>query len=180
MIDRDKALELPTRKRLYDEINRSPGIHFRELKRRTGLAIGELQYHLDVLDKVHLVRLQKRGKFIRYFPLVGEHTESEKLTLGLLREESVRKIILLLIEKKRATNRQLSMFLELAPSTVSFHMQKLLKSGLVEKKRTPKKTYFHLVNPKEAKRLLTTYRKSFFDELVDSFVEVWEGIPPEK
>ena len=176
MIDRDKALELPTRKKLYSEVNKAPGIHFRELKRRTGLAIGALQYHLDVLQKASLVRAQKRGKFVRYFPVIGEHSESEKLTLGLLREESVRKIVLLLIEKKRATNRQLSRFLELAPSTVSFHMQKLLKSGLVEKRRTPKRTYFCLVNPGEAKRLLTSYRKSFLDDLVDSFVEMWEGI----
>lgn len=176
MIDRDKALELPTRKRLYREINKAPGIHFRELKRRTGLAIGALQYHSDVLTRVHLVKVQKRGKFIRYFPVIGEHTESEKITLSLLREESVRKIILFLIQKKRATNRQLAKFLELAPSTVSFHMQKLLKSGLVEKKRTPRRTYFYLLNAEEAKRLLTSYRKSFLDDLVDSFVEMWEGI----
>ena len=176
MIDRDKALELPTRKKLYSEIKKAPGIHFRELKRRTGLAIGALQYHLDVLVKARIIKAQKRGKFIRYFSVVGEHSESEKLTLGLLREESVRKIVLLLIEKKRATNSQLSRFLELAPSTVSFHMQKLLKAGLVEKKRTPKRTYFYLVNPGEAKGLLVSYKKSFLDELVDSFVEMWEEI----
>lgn len=176
MIDRDKALELPTRKKLYREVKHAPGIHFRELKRRTGLAIGSLQYHLDVLTNVHLIKMQKRGKFIRYFPVIGEHTESEKTTLALLREESVRKIILFLIQKKRATNRQLAKFLELAPSTVSFHMQKLLKSNLVGKKRTRKKTYFFLVNAEEAKHLLTSYRKSFLDELVDSFVEMWEGI----
>lgn len=176
MIDREKALELPTRRKVYKEIQRSPGIHFRELKRRTGLAIGALQYHLDVLEKTHLIKARKRGKFNRYFPLVGEHSESEKKTLALLREESVRKIVLFLIEKNRATNSQLSNFLDLAPSTVSFHMQKLLKAGLVEKKRTPKRTYFSLVNPGEAKHLLTKYRGSFLDDLVDSFVEMWEEI----
>ena len=176
MIDREQALELPTRKKLYREINRAPGIHFRELKRRTGLAIGALQYHLDVLEKARLIKAQKSGKFTRFFPLIGEHSESEKTTLSLLREESVRGIVLFLIDKKRSTNRQIARFLELAPSTVSFHMQKLLKAGLVEKKRTPKRTYFVLVNPGEAKRLLTSYRKSFLDKLVDSFVETWEGI----
>jgi len=176
MIDREKALELPTRKKLYSQIKRAPGIHFRELKRRTKLAIGALQYHLDVLEKTRLIKVEKSGKFRRYFLTESRHTESETITLSLLREESVRKIVLLLIEKKRATNRQLSRFLELAPSTVSFHMQKLLKSGLVEKRRTKKRTYFILVNPDESKALLTSYRKSFLDDLVNAFVETWEEI----
>ena len=55
-------------------------------------------------------------------------------------------------------------------------MQKLLKAGLVEKRRTPKRTYFYLVNPDEAKGLLVSYKKSFLDELVDSFVEMWEEL----
>jgi len=176
MIDREKALELPTRKKLYREIKKAPGIHFRELKRRTGFAIGALQYHLDVMEKASLVRKHKQGKFIRYFLVQGEHSESEKITLSLLREESVRKIMLLLIEKKRATNRQLARFLDLAPSTISFHVQKLLKAGIVEKRRTPKRTFFVLLNPNESKALLINYRKSFLDSLVDSFVEMWEEI----
>ena len=72
LIDREKALALETRRKLFEEIRRFPGIHFRELKRRTGLAIGSLQYHLDVLCKTRLVRAEKRGKFVRYFPLIGE------------------------------------------------------------------------------------------------------------
>ena len=58
MIDRDRALALETRRKLFDEIRAFPGIHFRELRRRTGLAIGSLQYHLDVLCKARLVRAE--------------------------------------------------------------------------------------------------------------------------
>lgn len=176
MIDREKALALETRRKLFEEIRRFPGIHFRELRRRTGLAIGSLQYHLDVLCKTRLVRAEKRGKFIRYFPLIGEPSKEERETLSLLREKNVRKIVLYLADKKRATNKQLARFLELSPSTVSFHISKLISAGLVAKHRKGKKSYFVLANPELVKDVIITYKKSFLDKLVDSFVETWEGI----
>lgn len=176
LIDREKALSLETRRKLFEEIRRFPGIHFRELRRRTGLAIGSLQYHLDVLCKTRLVRAEKRGKFIRYFPLIGEPSREERDALSLLREENVRKIALYLADRKRATNKQLARFSGLSPSTVSFHMSKLVSAGLVDKQRRGKKTYFTLTNPELVKDVIITYRKSFFDKLVDSFVETWQEI----
>jgi len=176
LIDRDRALVLTTRKRLFDEIRAFPGIHFRELRRRTGLAIGSLQYHLDVLCKVRLIRAEKKGKFLRYFPLINEPNREEKETLSLLHEKNVRKIVLFLASKKRVTNKRLARFLHLSPSTVSFHMQKLLAANIVTKQRKGKRTYFSLVNPTLAKELIVTYRKSFLDKLVDSFVETWQEI----
>jgi len=174
LIDRERALALETRRKLFEEIRRFPGIHFRELRRRTGLAIGSLQYHLDVLCKTRLVRAEKRGKFIRYFPLIGEPSKEEREALSLLREENVRKIVLYIADKKRATNRQLARFLGLSPSTVSFHISKLVSAGLVSKQRRRKKSYFVLTNPELVKDVIITYRKSFLDKLVDSFVETWE------
>ncbi len=175
MDERAQFLELSSRKKIYKEIEKAPGIHFRELQRRTKLAIGSLQYHLEVLQKRHLIKAMKKGKFTRFFPVYGEHSEDEKTTLSLLREESVRRIVLYLIQR-RATNKQLAKKLGLAPSTVSFHMQKLIEAGLVKKKRTGKKTYFFLENKQQAKALIIGYKKSFLDELVDSFVEMWEAI----
>jgi len=175
MDERAQYLELDSRKKIYKQIEKAPGIHFRELQRRTDLAIGSLQYHLEVLQKQHLVKARKKGKFTRFFPVYGEHSEEEKTTLSLLREESVRKIILYLTQRK-ATNKQLAKKLGLAPSTVSFHMQKLIEAGLVKKKRSGKKTYFSLVNKQQAKDLIIGYKKSFVDDLVDSFVEMWEAI----
>jgi len=176
MDDREKALQLTARRTVYDAIKSNPGLHFRELQRRTGMAVGSLQYHLDVLQRVHLVKATRKGKFLRFFPVIGEQTDEEKKTLSLLRNESVRKIVLLLLSKPHANNRQIAAFLELSPSTVSFHLQKLEESALVEKKKKGRKIFYSLAQPETAKQLLIGYRKSFVDDLVDSFVEVWEQI----
>ena len=39
------------RQGLYSLISRSPGLHFREIQRRTRMATGQLLFHLDSLRK---------------------------------------------------------------------------------------------------------------------------------
>ena len=55
MDDFEEALALEVRRKIYEEIKASPGLHFRELQRRVGLATGSLQYHLDYLAKYKAV-----------------------------------------------------------------------------------------------------------------------------
>src|SRR3989344_2547312 len=127
-----EALALDVRKRIYDEIKASPGLHFRELQRRVGLATGSLQYHLDYLGKKHLVKMVKEKKFTRFY-LIREVFEQEK-EMGVLRQESMRKIVLLLLQKKNANNRGISKAIGLSPSTTPWHLQKMLEQGVIEKK----------------------------------------------
>jgi len=174
LIDREQALALESRRKIFDEIKAFPGIHFHELKRRTGLAVGSLQYHLDVLRNARLVHAEKRKKFVRYFPIPNGPNQEVRDALSLLHEKNVRSIVIYLVDKKRATNKQLSKLLGLSPSTVSFHTKKLLECGLVVKQRRGKKIYFSLKNLELARSLLMRYKQSFFDSLVDSFVEIWE------
>ncbi|MDO8625738.1 MAG: winged helix-turn-helix transcriptional regulator, partial [Candidatus Diapherotrites archaeon] len=65
----DTTLELGTRNRLYAIIEESPGLHFRELQRRSGIAVGSLQYHLDFLQKRSFVQTVREGKFVRYYAM---------------------------------------------------------------------------------------------------------------
>ena len=46
---RDHPWEHPLRKRILNTLERSPGIHFRELQRQLDAANGTLRHHLDVL-----------------------------------------------------------------------------------------------------------------------------------
>lgn len=140
------------------------------------MAVGSLQYHLDVLTKNRLVRFQKQGKFIRYFPVVWEHKEEDKQALSHMRQEAHRRIVLYLLDRKKATITDLSEFLGLSSSTVSFHLQKMLKDELIQKTRDGRVIYFKLKDPKQAKHLIVGYKTSFLDKLVDNFVEIWQQI----
>ncbi len=169
-----EALALGARNKIYRVISKSPGLHFRELQRRTKIATGSLQYHLDFLMKRRLIKAEKRGKFVRYYSTRGEQLGEDEGTIGLLRQPSLRKIILFLLSKKRANNEKIAVAVGLSPSTVSWHMLKLVQGGLVVKRRVGRKTFFYIQGADRIAGLLSTYKRSFLDEMVDSFCEIWD------
>ncbi|PJA17940.1 MAG: transcriptional regulator [Candidatus Diapherotrites archaeon CG_4_10_14_0_2_um_filter_31_5] len=171
----DQALNLDSRRKLYDLIEENPGLHFRELERRTGLAVGSLQYHLEFLQKKHLIKTFRQGKFLRYYS-VKESVVKEKAVMSFLRKESARKIILFLLEKKKANNLRISKAVSLSPSTTSWHLDQLVKEEVLGKEKRGRESLFFVVKPSEVASLLIEHKGSFVDDLVDSFVEVWQEI----
>ncbi|MFH1255966.1 MAG: winged helix-turn-helix transcriptional regulator [Candidatus Diapherotrites archaeon] len=173
-----QALELGARKKIYTEIKSAPGIHFRELQRRTGLATGSLQYHLDVLVKKHVVKVLKEKKFARYYTIREMIESFDAAALGILRQQSIRQIVLFLLQSKSksANNMDIAAAVSLSPSTVSVHLDKMVGVGLLKKERRGREVIFSLSDTKRTAELLVEHKKSFFDELVDNFAEVWQQI----
>lgn len=171
--EQQQALELGTRDKIYRLIKRSPGLHFREIQRRSKLAIGNLQYQLEVLQKIHLIRAEKVGKFVRYYSIIGQPIQEDSNVLALLRQDSLRKIALFLLTEKKGTNLTIATAIGLSPSTTSWHVNKLIQAGIVEKKNRGKKRYFYLINPEQITKILVDYKRSFLDELVTSFADTW-------
>ena len=171
-----KALELDVRRELHDLIEASPGLHFREVQRRTGLAVGSLQYHLEYLEKKHMIRAERQGKFVRYFTVRGQQLGEQQTTMALLRQRSPRKIILTVLQKGPINNFALAQEAGLSPSTTSFHTTKLVDAGVLQKKRSGKETHYFIEDKDGVARLLKQYRSTFVDELVDNFVEIWDEL----
>ena len=176
MNELDEALALGARDKIYQTILKNPGLHFRELQRRTTLATGSLQYHLDYLSRKHLVNSVKQGKFVRYYSVRGEQFGEDQTLMNLLRQESLRTIVLFLFTKKSATNQTIAESVGLSPSTVSWHLSKLVKNNVVGVRKRLRKKYFYLLEPEKTREMLTCYRKSFLDELVDHFVDIWDSM----
>ena len=176
----EQALALEARKKIYGEIKAAPGIHFRELQRRTGIATGSLQYHLDVLEKKHAIKTLKEKKFARYYAVKEMITPFDQAALALLRQESPRQIVLFLLKKKSnsANNMEIAEAVSLSPSTVSVHLAKLTDSGVLKRERRGREVVFSLFDPQRTAELLVEHRKSFFDALVDNFAEIWQQMEP--
>ena len=172
MKDLGEAMALSPRDRIYSSIGNNPGIHFREVQRRTGIATGALQYHIDYLKKKNLIREQKEGKFSRFYAIGGEQVDSS--LMNLLRQDSVRKIVLFLLKRRRATLPSISKEVHLSNSTTSFHLQKLLLAQIVSQKTTQGKVFFSIKNKDPIIEVLLSYKTSFLDSLVDNFIDLWE------
>ncbi|MEZ5335743.1 MAG: winged helix-turn-helix transcriptional regulator [Methanolobus sp.] len=166
--------ELDTRKRIFETIRSSPGIHLRELERSLGIAVGSLQYHLHYMQKKNLISAQKDEQFIRYFVKNKELNESDRIIMSFLRKKACRHILMALMEYPGRNNKDISSAVDLAPSTVSWHLKKMVSSGVMKKHVNGRESNFEVIDPERIAELMISYKAGFFDRLLDNFIEMWE------
>lgn len=169
-----KALELVTRQNLYSLISESPGLHFREIQRRTKMATGQLTYNLNYLQKVGLIKSQKDGEYLRYYSDRQMDVE-EKRVLEFLHLTSIRHILIYLLENSNCNHESIAENLNLSSSTISWHLKKLIDGNIVNKKVRGRKSFYSINNPELVRKVLIKYRESFLDKIVDRFIEMWEA-----
>lgn len=167
-------IELNTRRRIYEQINKSPGIHFRELERRLKLAVGSLQYHLQYLEKKKLIVASNDDDYLRYFVTDKNLSKNERKILSLLRRSSCRHILIQLLNNPDLNNKDLSLAVGLSPSTVSWNLNKLVEAEIIKREKIGRISRFTIVDPSKVTELLISYKESFLDTLVDGFIEMWE------
>lgn len=171
--EKEKILELDSRKKIYEIVKKFAGCHFREIERKSALSTGSVKYHLNYLVKHSLIKEEKEGSYARYFP-IDFRSENKKL-LGLLRQRSIRGILLFILTHKNCNHEQISVSVDLAPSTVSWHLKKLEKNNIIGFVKKGRKTYYNmLIGEMEIINLLITYQESFLDSLVDRIIDMWE------
>lgn len=171
--EKERILELDVRRKLYRLVHRYAGCHFREIERKSGLSTGSVKYHLDYLARHNLIKQEKEGNNLRYFP-INVKSQSAAL-LGLLRQRSVRNILLFILIHENCNHEQIVESVSLSPSTVSWHLKKLEYANIINSVKEGRfKSYSIQIEKEEIIKLLIIYRKSFLDILVDRVIEMWE------
>jgi len=161
-------IELEPRKKIYEAIKDNPGSHLRQLDRILDIPLGTIRYHIRVLTKRSLVISRKEGKYKRFY-VKGEIDRSDKDRLAVLRKELPRTIILFLMEYPGSTHKEISEVMDVAPSTLSYHLKRLRDKDIIIREDNRYK-----VKDEEAiANLLIQYRRTFLDSLVDRFARMW-------
>ncbi|MCX6815541.1 MAG: winged helix-turn-helix transcriptional regulator [Candidatus Aenigmarchaeota archaeon] len=168
-------LDLETRRSIYECIKKSPGLHFREVQRRTNLATGSLDYHVHFLHKTGLIRTEKVGGFTRYYTTDTVYQSEEKDLLNLLRQKSVRKIVIHLLQKKKSTASDIARAAGMSPSNLSWYLKSLAEKKIVVQRKKGRFRFYSITSRENIIKCLVTYKESFFDSLVDGFIEAWES-----
>jgi len=119
---------------VYEYIRGHPGAHVRGITRELRLATGDLQYHLFWLEKHGFVKTRRAGFYRFVYPTMVFRDEQEVL-LGLLTLDTPREILLSLLHDPAITQGGLARILGHSQPTISWHMERLLKTGLVVKNR---------------------------------------------
>ena len=165
--------DIASRKRIYEEIVMNPGLHFRELQRRLNMPTGMLEYHLNVMIKDGVIIVREEGKYRRFFANTVMSSKERKI-LGLLSNDIARKIVIFVLENERVNHKKIVEYINLSPSTVSYHLNKLVKNGILKREIVGRENYYSVVEPKIVAYTIIKHRKSFLDSLVDNFAKIWE------
>jgi len=170
--DLELELELDTRRRVYEFIKNNPGTHMREIQRRLTMPIGVLKFHIQYLIK-HDMITEKPDRYYKRYYLIGTLGSVDKEALSVLRQQYPRWIILYLLDHSVAKHKELLSKFNLKPSTLSFYLKSMVNKKIVIRTRAGRQSSYSLTNPEAIIKILITYRPSFFDKLVDRFLETW-------
>ena len=93
--------------------------------------------------------------------------------LSILKLKTPRRIALYLIQNGDSTFDSVLSQFEFTKSALSFHLRKLLVAGIVKENRSSSRTTYEVTNVDEVVRIIITYRATFLDNVVDSFIDSW-------
>ncbi len=163
------------RESLRNEIERvisdNPGIHFREIQRRSGAAIGQLEYHLYQLEKMDKISIKKDGKLKRYF-LIEDTGFSERRLLYFLRNSISKEILFHLMENEYSP---VDMFVNgrrARREKVQSLIDEMVEQGILHLQPDNGRNIVFLNDPEKVKQVLRRFRESFLDSMSSNILSL--------
>lgn len=111
-----------TRANIHDIISSNPGISFGAITRELGLAPGECQYHIRVLEREGYIKSKRAGKYTRYY-LTGQKASE----VSKIREQ----ILLTIREKGGLSQSEIASNLGISRQVVNYNIKPLVKNGSI-------------------------------------------------
>ncbi|RKD98126.1 winged helix-turn-helix transcriptional regulator [Halopiger aswanensis] len=164
-----------TRRTIRAHVQSNAGIHFNELVRESEFAPGQIQYHIRrLLDEDALVREEFYGR-THYYPTA--YDEWERAALALFRRETTRDIVIYLIGNDSAVPSEVADALEIARSTLEYHLDRLVDRGIVEKRYDDRnRVTLELAAPERTGELLSDVEPTVPDRLIDRFTRLVDDL----
>lgn len=163
------------RDRIHDYVAAHPGEHFNGLVRALDLAPGQVQYHLTRLECQERVVEQPIYGRTHYF--TPEYDASERRAIGVLRRETARGVLFYLLENGPCRPASVADGLDIARSTLEWHLDHLAEQGLVEKRRDSANHVTLVVSdPGWTVRVLEEITPSLSDRMLDRFTRLVDNL----
>lgn len=154
-------------------ISENPGIHFREIQRKSGAAVGQVEYHIYQLERMEKISIKKDGKLKRYFLLDNTGFNDRKI-LYFLRNKFARDIIYYLLENESA---ELPMFLTGRKSrqqNIRQVISDMITQGVLHSESKSSTNYLFLTDPENTMLILKKFRESFLDTMGSNIMSMLE------
>jgi predicted transcriptional regulator len=163
-----------TRQRIHDHIAARPGVHFNAIVRTLDIAPGQVQYHVRKLLDEGIVLERISGR-THYYP--PGYDGWERGVLALFRRETAREVLLYLLEDGPTTPATITADLDIARSTLEWHLDQFVAHYILEKRYDSKnRVTIALLRPERTMELLRGIRPSTPDRFVDRFVRLTDRL----
>jgi len=131
---RDQLLDHESRAKIVELVAQKPGIHYNEVVRALGTGNGAAEHHLKVLLAGQLIRERTTDGYRCFFP--AEYADPRMMDATItLRAGLAQEIVAALVEQPGSTIGQLAEVTGAPARTVSYHLQRFRRVGLVEVRR---------------------------------------------
>lgn len=157
-------LDLEVRRKIYNFISYHPGLHLNELSRKLGIPISTINYHLGYLKKLGIIIAEHEGRYVRYY-IPQKAGVADKKIINLLRHDTPFRIVMYLLQNPNSSQVSISKYLGRHPTTVSFHLDKLLEADIIKYTPTGNELHYAIKNEPEIIDLFTRYGDSLLDDL---------------
>lgn len=165
--------------RILQFIQQNPGCHLREIKRILDMSMGTVQYHLTALERQGKIVSERRNLHRFYFP-IGMFEENQKNILKILNQDTLREILLYIIEKKNPTQTDIVNSIKISHASVNWHTQRLLSFGIIGETREGKYKRYHFIgNPLNVVELLKNYHPSLWNKWSNRLAEMFLALSKE-
>ena len=159
------------RAQIRERVASDPGIHFNELVRELDLAAGQVQYHVRrLIGSDELVREPLYGR-THYYPATFDAWD--RRALAVLRQETCRAVVASLSAHGPSRPDDVATELEIARSTLEWHLTHLAEQELVEKRYDERgRVTVELLEPERTGHLIARVTPTASDRLVDRFIRL--------
>jgi predicted transcriptional regulator len=158
-----------------------PGCHLRQIQKELDISIGAVQYQLARLEKMRRITSARRGSYKFYFPY-GIFKDNEKNILQVLSQETARKILMFIIERKNPTHTDIVNSIGISAASVNWHVGRLITFKIVYGTKERKYTRYQLSDSADSKyivALLKNYYPVIWDKwssrLAEMFLSLSKG-----
>ena len=168
---KEEILENDNRRKIYEVIEKNPGIHLRELNRVIDTPMTTIEYHLSYMVRRQIIYAETDLNLKRYYAKPIE--KEDKKVIATLRQKRLREIVLLVLSKEKVKYQFLSEYLNLPNSTLSFYLKYLVDNGILLREKVGYETLYTVKDEDRVAKVLIVYKASFLDKLIDKSLNTW-------
>ena len=164
--------KLTREEKIILEIQNNPGIRFRELMKMVGITNGILSYYISKLEKIGTVHVERKSGVSRFF--MPDLSDEELKLTQYLRMATPKKILVVLLEDKECSFKQITKRIGMSPATTSFYLKKLVENEIIKIINSLPKKYV-IIKQAQIANLISEYHPDLIENASVNLADIFSS-----